>query len=134
MFDITDQLPDRADDLIGGKLARIQELDRWTGEKHRLVLELNELLPRYGYVAFWAHAHRYHLHRVGQSCRYQVPPRRRGKLEPFRGQTVRIACVASGKYQVLLMAGAIGSAAKPRPKAQGGAERPKTGEYRYRRR
>ena len=49
---------------------------------------------------------------IGDSCLYDVPTYRKGALTEFRGKRIRVVCVSSGRYDRLLMAGAVGTTPK----------------------
>jgi hypothetical protein len=110
MFDVSRKLQDPLIGEIGAALMAIQAIRTWTAEKSRLNVALQALLVAQGYLRFVGHPSRYHLARVGQSCLYEVPVSRQGVLRPFRGKTVRIVCVSSGRFDRQLMAGEL----KPR--------------------
>ena len=109
MFLLSEQLPDSFDDLIGAKLARIKRLTAWTTEKRKHCEEMRAMLVMHGYVSFRANGGSYHLQRIGQSCQYDVPLKRRGHLKPFAGKRIRLTCTATGHHDRGYMVGAIES-------------------------
>lgn len=107
MFDLSQKLPDPLDGDVGVLLTKLQAMPTWTADKANLNLALQAMLTARGYVRFVGHPSRYHLERIGESCLYAVPPNRRGVLRAFRGKTVRIVCVSSGRFDRQLMAGVL---------------------------
>ena len=81
---------------IGECLRAVLAEDGWTKHKRRLVAELTECLARHGYVEINGHGVRYVVSHVGGSFIYRVPAKQQGHLRPFRGETVRMVCTASG--------------------------------------
>lgn len=107
MIAVTDIEPDTQADLIGAKIAKLQAIPRWNGAKIKLRADLYAMLKFYGYRSFSTNTRDYHLHRVGQSYQYEVPLDKRGHLQPFRGQLVRLVCVWNGRFSVSTMVGVI---------------------------
>ncbi len=93
-----DILPDTYDDVLGAKIARMQEIGSWTAEKRRLQRHLEAMCPYFGYEGWHVDPRSYLLHQVGQSFQYQVPADKRGLLAPFRGIRVRLICLGSGIF------------------------------------
>jgi hypothetical protein len=100
-------MPDRANDLIGLRLAKICKYQTWTREKRGALDRLYNILVLSGYVGFWGQSWRFGLTRVGMSCRYLVPETECGVLGAFRGQCVRVVCVVNGRDGPFLMAGRL---------------------------
>jgi hypothetical protein len=100
-------MPDRANDLIGLRLAKICKNQTWTREKRVGMERLYNILVLSGYVGFWGQSRRFGLTRVGMSCRYLVPETECGALGAFRGQYVRVVCVVNGRDGPFLMAGRL---------------------------
>lgn len=108
MFSVDQQLPDRTNDLIGAAIDKFNDLTSWTFEKKSRRAELERVLGLHGYVRFSGNWKRYHLQRIGQSCHYNVPTARRGHLQPFRGERVRLVCVGyEGQHERVLMVGVV---------------------------
>lgn len=107
MIALTDIEPDTKTDLIGAKIAKFQAISRWTKAKHRLRADLETMLRHHGYKRILTDYRDYQMHRVGQSFQYAVPADKRGKLEPFRGQRVRLVVIRSGKFRALTMVGVV---------------------------
>lgn len=88
------------DDLIDDYQRRLAKIPTWTNEKRQLVQELEESLKKaeFGY---------YHGNPadcggptgLGNDSVLVVPPNKRGYLQYYRGQTVRLVCVGPGRYK-----------------------------------
>ena len=107
MFSKDDGIPDNLQDSIG-KLARaIKSSDKWNAEVSGLRATMVEQLDSKGYISFWANVANYGHWQVGESMLFFVPSNRRGPLRAFTGQTVRVVCTRSGRYDRALMAGVV---------------------------
>jgi hypothetical protein len=97
---VEDQLLEQLDGQIDQLLAEFHELETWTTEKHYLRDRLEEFLMENGYD--W---HRgktdpfYGLVGIGNDRIEQIPPKRRGHLQPYRDRIVRIICIGGGRYE-----------------------------------
>jgi len=88
------------DDLIDDYQRRLAKIPTWTNEKRQLVQELEKSLKKaeFGY---------YHGNPadcggptgLGNDTVLVVPPNKRGYLQYYRGQTVRLVCVEPGRYK-----------------------------------
>lgn len=107
MFDIKDKIIDPRSDDVGFLLKQILAIPTYTKEKKKLHDDLINALQKKGYITFVGHPSKYHLSLIGDSCLYKIPINRRGHLKIFRGETVRVVCVRSGRYDRLLMANRI---------------------------
>ncbi len=107
MFLAEEKLPDPLCGDIGKLISKLQVRTTWGQREQDLRAQLVDRLAKQGYVSLVGHPSRYHLTLVGESCLYDVPPNRRGKLKVFRGKRVRIVCVTSGRFDRGLMAGAV---------------------------
>ena len=86
------------DDLIDDYQRRLAEIPTWTKEKRELVQELEDSLKKaeFGY---------YHGNPAdcggptgfGNDTVIVVPPNKRGYLQYYRGQNVRLVCVEPGR-------------------------------------
>ena len=88
------------DDHVDRLLAEFHELETWTAEKHFLRDRLEEFLMTNGYD--WHHgktAPFYDLIGIGNDRIEHIPPKRRGHLQPYRDQTVRIICIGGGRFE-----------------------------------
>jgi len=109
MIPMKDIQPDRASDLIGAKIRRMQRISHWNGTKRKLRDELDRMLHLYGYRALAADPRDYLLKYVGDAFQYDVPADKRGHLKEFRGKRVRLVCVHSGFFRVGIRVGVVGS-------------------------
>lgn len=107
MFKLEDKIFDPKSDDVGLILDQILAIPTYTKVKKQLHHTLIKLLEKRGYISFVGHPSKYHLSVVGDSCLYKIPINRRGHLKIFRGETVRLVCVRSGRYDRLLMANTI---------------------------
>jgi len=112
MFEISDKIRDNIKDEAWPYLVRLNKRTSWNDESKDHLEELKIFLKNKNYITFVGHPKRYHLTRIGDSCLYDVPTFRKGALTEFRGKRVRVVCVSSGRYDRLLMAGAVGSTPK----------------------
>jgi len=112
MFEITEKINDNIKDEAQPYLLRLNKRTSWNDESKDHLQELKIFLKNKNYITFVGHPKRYHLTRIGDSCLYDVPTFRKGALTEFRGKRIRVVCVSSGRYDRLLMAGAVGSTPK----------------------
>ena len=106
-FSKTDGIPDTLEDKIG-KLGRaIRSQPHFNSEAIRLANELESRLVRLGYIRFTANVTNYDTWRTGEARLFFVPEHRRGALSVFRGKTIRLICVGSGRFTRELRAGVI---------------------------
>ncbi len=104
MFLENDKMEDNIVDDVSALLSKLNSRKSWDREAQKNLDELIALLEKKKYIIFQGHPSRYHLFRIGDSALYDVPEKRRGHLEKFRGKRVRIICVSSGKFYRQLMA------------------------------
>ena len=97
--------PDPLNDDIGDLLLKINKRKTWTGEIESYRNDLIKLLKKKRYVYFRGHPYRYGLMTIGSSYIYDVPKNKRGHLSKFRGKSVRILVIDSGRFDRGLMAG-----------------------------
>jgi hypothetical protein len=107
MFHRDDVIEDPSNDDIGQLMNVIRQMPTWTKVKQGLFDDLVELLKKKKYIQFEGDFREYHLTRVGESCLFNVPINRRGHLSIFRGKTIRLVCVSSGKYAARSLMAAI---------------------------
>lgn len=107
MFTLDDKMNDTIKDDISSLIKAMSDIPSWVKEKHKLHQDLISLLKKKKYMRFVGHTRSYHLMRIGDSCLYQVPLNRRGKLSVFRGKLIRVICISSGRYDRTLMAGVV---------------------------
>jgi len=103
-------MPDTYLDEVGTAIRRLKKQPHRSTEwiRHRELLET--LLSQKRYHRFRGSPYRYHLQRIGDSCLFRVPANRRGHLARFRGKTIRLVCVSSGRFHRDYMAGTIAAA------------------------
>ena len=103
-----DKLPDTDQDVIGQLLSKIQSIVTFTQQKRELVNEAVSLMEKAGYVSIRRPYYSYSLSCIGESCQWDVPIDRRGKLLKFRGLRVRIVCIANtGRNGRIFLAGLL---------------------------
>ena len=108
MFSKEDILKDYCEDEIGSILKQISEIETFTKKKQELVSEVINIGKHHKYICFVGYTHRYFIGKVGQSFIYNVPKNKRGNLEQFKGKTIRVICIGSGRRWVReYMAGVI---------------------------
>jgi hypothetical protein len=107
MFEKTDKIKDNIKDEAWPYLLRLNKRTSWNDESKDQLEKLKKFLKNKKYISFVGHPNRYHLTRIGDSCLYDVPTFRKGALTEFRGKRIRVVCVSSGRYDRLLMAGAV---------------------------
>jgi len=112
MFEIADKIKDNIKDEAWPYLVRLNKRTSWNDESKKHLEELKIFLKNKNYISFVGHPKRYHLTQIGDSCLYDVPTYRKGALTEFRGKRIRVVCVSSGRYDRLLMAGAVGTTPK----------------------
>ena len=112
MFEITDKIKDNIKDEAWPYLVRLNKRTSWNDESKQHLEELKIFLKNKNYISFVGHPKRYQLTQIGDSCLYDVPTYRKGALTEFRGKRIRVVCVSSGRYDRLLMAGAVGTTPK----------------------
>ena len=83
---------------IGKLLIAINAETTWNKQKRHLIEDLIALLNAEGYIGLAGHGPTYGITTVGSSFIYKVPKTKQGSLKPYRGKTVRIICVGSGRH------------------------------------
>ena len=116
----SDIKPDTSDDLIANRLLWLQMHTSWNSRKAYQRDSLDRLCEAHGYIGLWVDPRDYLVHRVGQSFIYDVSPDKRGRLQEFAGQTVRVICIRNGSLRVFVRIGAVGKCHKePIPRQLG---------------
>lgn len=95
--------PDTLQDEVGKTLLRLNSLTNWNSEKQNLLKDLICLLEKNKYKKLILKEHRYQVGKVGNSFIYEISMTRRGLFSPFRGKSVRVICVASGRFDRTVM-------------------------------
>ena len=113
-FSKMDGVPDTLADKIGELGRAIRSQPHFNSEAIRLWNELEKRLVRLGYIRFTANVTNYDTWRTGEARLFFVPNHRRGALSVFRGKTIRLICVGSGRFTRELRAGVIKTSAEQR--------------------
>jgi hypothetical protein len=107
--------PRPIDDVIDSYQRRMAAMPTWTKKKRELAQELRKALDNAG---FGRHCTRpascFNLSGLGNDVIRSIPPKKRGGLQQWRGQTVRIVCIEPGRYY---RGYAVGPTTKKPPKA-----------------
>ena len=113
-FSKMDGVPDTLADKVGELGRAIRSQPHFNSEAIRLWNELESRLVRLGYIRFTANVTNYDTWRTGEAKLFFVPEHRRGALSVFRGETIRLVCVGSGRFTRELRAGVIKTSAEQR--------------------
>lgn len=95
--------PDTTEDEITADLIRLNSMTSWNSEKTNHLKSIIGLLKNNGYEQLFLKENRYHVGRVGNAYCYKISDKRRGLFAKFRGKTVRVICVASGRFDRTVM-------------------------------
>jgi hypothetical protein len=90
-------------DEISKLLFRLNKLPTWNLEKQTLLKELMGFLEQSKYRMLVLKEHRYKVGKVGNSFIYEISEKRRGLFSPYRAKSVRVICVASGRFDRTVM-------------------------------
>lgn len=85
----------------------LRELARtptWTARKFQLKDELEPLLDKLGYIQFRVDSRDAPVTGYGSHTMIDVPPGKRGNLQPMRGQRTHVICVGSGRHSTTFLA------------------------------
>lgn len=96
-------IEDMTNDEAGKLIIKLHKVSNWTSEKQLLLKELISHLENQNYKMLVLKEHRYKVGRVGNSFIYEVSDNRRGLFSSFRGKSVRVICVASGRFDRTVM-------------------------------
>jgi len=87
------------DEIIDDYKWRLDQIPTWTREKHQVMEEFVDQLHKAGYGYFHASPNNcFNLTGLGNSTVQTIPKNKRGNLKYWRGETIRIVCVGSGRY------------------------------------
>jgi len=100
-------IEDKTNDEVSKLLIKLNNVPNWTAEKQSILKELLLLLEYMDYKMLILKEHRYKVGKVGNSFIYEVAENRRGLFAPFRGKSVRVVCIASGRFDRTVMVKAI---------------------------
>lgn len=96
-------IPDKTNDEVSKLITKLNKVSNWTSEKQLLLKELVKLLENLNFRMLILKEHRYKVGKVGNSFIYEVSDNRRGLFAPFKGSSVRVICVASGRFDRTVM-------------------------------
>lgn len=96
-------LVDKLEDEISEEIKRLNSLTKWTSEKWKLLESLISRLESLQYQELILKEHRYKAGVIGNSFIYKVSEKRRGLFAPYRGKSVRVICVGSGRFDRTVM-------------------------------
>lgn len=111
-----DMIADTKDDLIGCLAAKLLNTPGgWSPTKERMRQHLERLTCLHGYEGALLDYRDYQLTRVGQSFQYDVPQGKRGFLNQFAGNRVRLVCAYNGPFRKLVRVGRLLNEIQKRP-------------------
>lgn len=96
-------IPDEIKDEISLLLEKFRNTSGWKLDKVNQLKHIVELLEKTGFEKFILKEHRYNAGKVGNAYCYQVSDKRRGLFAKFRGKSVRVICIGSGKFDRTVM-------------------------------
>lgn len=99
--------PDITEDEISEKIRSLNKLSKWNSEKRLSLQSLISMLEILKYQQLILKEHRYKAGMVGNSFIYNVSEKRRGLFAPYRGKSVRVICIGSGRFDRTVMVKAI---------------------------
>lgn len=103
MTETLKSITDTTNDEVSKLITKLNKVTNWTSEKKSLLKELVKLLENLNYKTFILKEHRYQVGKVGNSFIFEIADNRRGLFAPFRGKSVRVICVASGRFDRTVM-------------------------------
>jgi hypothetical protein len=103
MTNTINAIPDNIQDEITKILTKLNNITSWTTEKQHILKGLIASLEKSQYKQLILKEHRYKVGKVGNSFIYQVSENRRGLFAPFRGKSIRVICVTSGRFDRTVM-------------------------------
>ena len=107
MFSKNDGVADELADQAGRLVQELKSRTGWNADAFKTRDKLVAVLESKGYISFHANVTNYGTWSIGESMLLYVPQDRRGTLDIFRGQVIRLVCVRSGRYTRDLMAGPL---------------------------
>ena len=99
----TDELKDE----IAILLKKFRNTPGWKTDKVNQLKNIVKILKNDGFEKFYLKEYRYHVGKVGNSYCYEITEKRRGLFAKFRGKSVRVICIESGRYDKTVMVKAI---------------------------
>ena len=103
MTETLKSITDKTNDEVSKLITKLNKVPNWTSEKQLLLKELVKLLENLNFKILILKEHRYKVGKVGNSFIYEISNKRRGLFAPFRGKSVRVICVASGRFDRTVM-------------------------------
>lgn len=103
MTDTIKIAPDTICDDLSKLLSEFNSLTRWNSEKQNLLKEIISLLEKQNYKMLVLKEHRYKVGKVGNSFIFEITDNRRGHFSPYKGKSVRVVCVGSGRFDRTVM-------------------------------
>lgn len=100
-------IEDKINDDLSKLLSDFNSYPTWNLEKQNHLKELISYLKRQNYSMLVLKEHRYKVGKVGNSFIYEVSDKRRGLFLGYRGKSVRVICVGSGRFDRTVMVKAI---------------------------
>jgi hypothetical protein len=94
---------DTENDAISKLITKLNTHSNWTSEKQLILKELVKLLENLNFIRLILKEHRYKVGKVGNSFIFEISGKRRGLFAPFRGKSVRVICVGSGRFDRTVM-------------------------------
>jgi hypothetical protein len=108
MIEPSNMYEDLRSDKVGLAIMALRSMDIWNKEKHAVRRALDKSMVDAGYELGTGTAAQYRLtFGVGFSYLYLVPPLKRGRFAPLRGQLIRIVYTHSGKNYVRFMSAPV---------------------------
>jgi hypothetical protein len=103
MTNTLNAIPDNIKDEITKILFQLKSISSWKSEKKDILKELIITLEKNHYKQLVLKEHRYQVGKVGNSFIYEIANNRRGLFAPYKGKSVRVICVASGRFDRTVM-------------------------------
>lgn len=103
MTNTLNAIPDNIQDEITKTLTQLNSIPSWTSEKQQILKDLITSLEKIHYKQLTLKEHRYQVGKVGNSFIFEIADSRRGLFAPFRGKSVRVICVGSGRFDRTVM-------------------------------
>ena len=106
-FSQKDGIDDELTDTIGILAKKLQACQSRNHVYSELRAQLEKAIKAKKYLSFVANVTNYGTWTIGHSKLFYVPKSRRGALSFFRGKTIRIVCIGSGRFTRLLAAAVV---------------------------
>jgi hypothetical protein len=96
-------VPDNIQDNVTKTLSHLNSIPSWTSEKKQILKDLITSLEKNHYRQLILKEHRYQVGKVGNAFIFKIGDNRRGLFASFRGKSVRVICVGSGRFDRTVM-------------------------------